>query len=346
MKHLIPVLMLFILGSCKEKKGPDISKVKFDLKVQRFEQDFFAIDTNNIEASYQKLGKSYPYFLNDFNTNILGLPPLTDSNPHVADAIRKFIADYKPVKDSVDKVYASMDKTIEQVEDGIRHVLYYFPNYKAPQTLVSFIGPMDAIYETSIRAQGDVITTNALAVGLQLHMGANYSLYTSDFGRSLYPAYISARFTKEMIPVNCMVNIIDDMFPDKSYTKSLVEQMVEKGKRIYLLNLFLPNTADTLKLGYTKKQLEGCYDNEGLIWNYFLSNSLVYNKDPSIIKNYIGDAPHTQELGEGSPGYIGLFTGWRIVSEYMEKYPDVTPAVLMQTDARQVFELSKYRPKN
>ena len=50
--------------------------------------------------------------------------------------------------------------------------------------------------------------------------------------------------------------------------------MVEKGKRIYLIDKLMPDTPDTLKIGYTSKQLEGCIENEGLIWNYFVKNGL------------------------------------------------------------------------
>ncbi len=88
------------------------------------------------------------------------------------------------------------------------------------------------------------------------------------------------------------------MFPDQSGEKTLIEQMVEKGKRIYLLDKLMPDVADTLKLGYTSSQLKGCTNNEGLIWNFFVKNGLVYNNDPSIIKNYIGDSPNTPEFGE------------------------------------------------
>ncbi len=33
--------------------------------------------------------------------------------------------------------------------------------------------------------------------------------------------------------------------------------MIEKGKRLYVLDKILPNTADTLKTGYTAAQLTG-----------------------------------------------------------------------------------------
>ena len=107
----------------------------------------------------------------------------------------------------------------------------------------------------------------------------------------------------------------------------------------------MPETPDTLKIGYTMQQLEGCRKNEGLIWNYFVKNGLIFNNDPSLIKNYIGDSPNTPEFGEGAPGNIGLFTGWEIVKKYMEKNNNLPPDQLMITDAKKIFEESKYRPK-
>jgi len=344
-KFSLVLLLTCALASCKNDDGPDVSEVKYDLEVSRFEQDFFKIDTNNIAGSYQALGQKYPVFLNDFNVNILGLPPAQNGDTAVFAAIRQFVHDYKPIKDSVDKTLGDLSSIEEDVEEGMEHLLYYFPSYKAPKKLITFIGPMDAYYEASLGGHGDVITTEGLAVGLQLHLGSNFSFYKSPMGQSLYPDYISKRFTPQSIPVNCIKNVIDDMYPDKSGSLTLVEQMVEKGKRMYLLDKFMPDTEDTLKIGYSKAQLAGCYDNEGLIWNFFVTNSFVYNNDPSIIKNYIGESPKTQEFGEGAPGNIGLFIGWRIVQAYMDKQENMSPDRLMDVAPKTIFEESKYRPK-
>jgi hypothetical protein len=331
--------------SCRDSDTPDVSDIKVEMQVQRFEQDFFAIDTNNISAGFARLQNQYPVFLRDFHINILGLPPVSDTSEAVEAAIKKFISDYRPIKDSVDKVFADLSDIEDDIKQGLQFVKHYFPNYRLPQKLITFIGPMDAYYEASLGGYGDVITSDALAVGLQLHLGSRFSIYKSEMGQALYPAYISRRFAPEYIPANCMKNIIDDMFPDNSTGKPLVEQMVEKGKRVYLLDRFLPRTHDTLKLGYTDYQLKGCLKNEGLIWNFFLTNGLLNNSEPNLIKNYIGDAPNTPEIGEYSPGNIGLFVGWRIVDEYMNKNPETSLQQLMQTDPRKLFEESKYRPK-
>jgi hypothetical protein len=342
---LLLIISVLIITGCKNNKGPDVSSIKVDLEVARFEKDFFAIDTNRIYPSLVALTKKYPGFMPDYVNNIMGLRPIADTSVTELAAIKGFLKDYRPVYDSSQRVFRSMDDMESDLVSALKHVRYYFPEYKLPTRVITFIGPMDALFQGSLASYGDAITQSGLAVGLQLHMGANYSLYTSEMGQSLYPRYISKRFTPETVPVNAVKNIIDDLYPDQSASKTLVEQMVEKGKRMYLLDRFMPNTNDSLKTGYTAAQLKGCKENEGLIWNFFLTNSLVYNNDPSIIKSYIGDAPNTAELGEGSPGYIGLFVGWKIVEKFMEKNKEMKLQQLMTTDAREVFEESKYRPK-
>jgi hypothetical protein len=68
--------------------------------------------------------------------------------------------------------------------------------------------------------------------------------------------------------------------------------------------------------------------------------------DPNIIKNYIGESPKTQELGEGAPGNIGTFSGLQIVKKYMEKYPETTPEDLMKLNTRDIFDKAKYKPRS
>ena len=121
--------------------------------------------------------------------------------------------------------------------------------------------------------------------------------------------------------------------------------MVEKGKRMYLLTKFLPYTPEYICFGYTEKQLKDSYTNEAVIWDFFLNNELLYNSEQNIIKNYIGESPKTQELGEDSPGNIGTFTGLQIVKKYMEKFPATTLAELMKIAAGEIYSKAKYKPR-
>jgi hypothetical protein len=345
-KILIPLCCIVFFFSCKGNKNiPDVSGIQVNLETRRFEQDFFSMDTLNIVPSITSLLKKYPQFTPDFVENILGLDLdslLNPGNPQIA-AVRLFIRDYKPLKDSSDLIFKNFNEAGE-IKRGLQFVKYYFPWYKLPQSVITFIGPINANFETSFGTQGDILTTEGLGIGLQLHLGKNYSLYKSREGQELYPAYLSDNFDVEHIPVNCMRNIIDDMFPDRTTGKALVEQMVEKGKRMYLLTKFLPNTPEYICFGYTEKQLKDSYTNEAVIWDFFLNNELLYNSEQNIIKNYIGESPKTQELGEDSPGNIATFTGLQIVKKYLEKVP-ATPEELMKTAAGEIYSRSKYKPR-
>lgn len=350
MKKIIISLLVFVIFlSCNSGKDvPDISGIKIDINVKRFEKDFFALDTNHLAESLQQLQQKYPGFTIDFTNNILGLNAagLIIANSKEAVAIKTFLKDYRSIKDSADEVFGNFEKETREIKKSLQFLKYYFPQYKTPQSIITFIGPIDAFFETSFGTQGEIITREGLGVALQLHMGSNFSFYTSAQGRELYPEYISKTFAPQYIAVNCMRNIIDDMYDDKSIGKPLVEQMVEKGKRLFLLDKLLPNTPDYLKTGYTEKQMKNAYNNEAVIWDFFLSNDLLNNAEQNITKSYIGESPKTQELGEDAPGNIGSFAGWQIVKKFMSKHPEVTIEKLMNMDAREIYTLSKYKPRS
>ncbi len=338
------LLIALSLAACRDKGIPDVSNIRIELTVRRFEKDFFAMDTTRLLPSLQQLTQKYPGFVPDFAQHILGLPPVPDSSTQALLMTRQFLKDYTPVKDSADKLFARFDKYEKEIKQGLQFVKYYFPSYPLPGSLITFIGPIDAYAEASLGGYGDVITKDGLAVGLQLHMGKDYSIYKSQMGQSLYPEYISRRFTPDYITVNCMKNIIDDIYPEKKGSRTLIEQMVEKGKRLYLLEKFMPYTPDSIRIGYTDYQLKGCYKNEGRIWNFFLTNSLLLNSEPALTKEYVSDGPNTQAIGEGSPGNIGLFVGQQIVKKYLSKNPSLSLQELLQTDAKKIYEESRYKP--
>lgn len=344
-KWISVIIVFFVLVGCGEnRKTPDVSDIKVSLEVQRFEQDFFSIDTNNISAALPALHQKYPVFLADFVQNILGLS-ITENGSGSDSAIKMFIRDYRIVKDTADKVFKDITPVEEEIKQGIRFAKHYFPQYNAPEKLITFIGPLDAIFQTAMGKTGDVITRDALATGLQLHLGQNASLYQGQAAQSIFPKYVSRKFEPSYITVNCIKNIVDDIFPVNPNDKTLLDITMDKGKRLYLLDRFLPHTADSLKTGYTQAQLQGCYENEGFIWSFMVQNDLIYNSDPLKIQGYVEEGPYTQELGDRSPGNISLFIGWQIVKKYMEKFPDTSLEKLLSLDARQILQDSKYKPK-
>lgn len=344
-KMLLFLFIVIAVTSCKNgKKIPDVSNIKVDVKLQRFDKDVFALDTAHLDEGLEQLNTKYGDFTKYYFYNIVGSEPFPDT---IMKRMKQLLNDYKNVYADASKQFNDFSAITEQVNEGFKFVKYYYPKYPLPDTLLTYIGPWDALFMLSSKSSGSSVLRyrNKMDIGLQLFMGKDYSVYKEEGFRNLYPDYVSRRFDKNYIAVNCIKVIIDDLYPTQTASQTLIEQMVEAGKRLYLLDAFLPNTADTLKTGYTEEQLKGCYENESNIWGLFVNNDLLFTSDPALMKDYMNDAPNTAVLGEKSPGLIGHFTGWQIVKKWVQKNDKKTLPELMKTPAKQIFEESKYKPK-
>lgn len=346
MKNLFPLFLIVTFIACNDKtNAPDVSGIKVDLKVERFEQDFFSIDSNATKQGLSQLQQKYPTFLPLFINHVLGLGPMVDSNSLAFEGSKRFLHLNKPVYDASQKLYKNFSSTTEELTNGFRYVKHYFPSYQIP-IIITTVGPMDALAPMSNNEPSpNYLGENFLAIGLQFYLGKDYSIYNDQgYISSIAPQYRSRRFSKEFIASDVFTLVIDDLYPDSSNRYPLIERFVEKGKRLYLLNQFLPNSNDTLLIGYTGKQLNWCKDNERSIYNFFIQQNLLYEIDPSRIQNFITDGPTTQGMPEQSPGNIGAFLGWEIVRSYMKKNPAVTLPQLMKTSNKTIFNESDYKP--
>jgi len=343
--HLFSVTLLFI--SCKDNKGgPDVSSIKVDVGMQRFDKDFFAIDSNSMATALPDLQKKYPVFLPIFINNVLGLGPLETSNSAAFEGAKHFLHLTQPLYDTVALVFQNVDGLQKDFEEAFRYVKNYFPAYKAPVKVITLVGPMDGLASLGSELTPDFIGPDFLGISLQFYLGKNFSAYNDEyFINRVAPQYRSRRFEKNYIVPDAMKLIVDDLFPDRTQGKPLIEQLIEKGKQWWLLDQFLPRTADSLKTGYTQSQLEWCKVNEGLIWNYIVTNENIYAVDPATIQQYIGEAPFTQTMSEASPGNIGPWIGWQIVKKYAQNSKTSSPEEIMKADAKKILEEAKYKPK-
>lgn len=336
MKYFFSILISVVLFSCNNADNtPDVSNIQVDLKTLRFEKDLFTIDSANYTANLDLLISKYPSFGENFLSTIINADPKWPADS-TADYVHGFTTAYRKVYDTAQIVFKDFAPFEKEIKKGLQFVKYYFPDFKIPKKIITYIGPIDGY--------GDILSDDAIIVGLHHHLGKNFSLYNSEIVQETYPAYISNRFEPDYIAVNCMKNIVNDLYPEKMDDKALVQQMVEKGKRLFVLSKLLPKTEEYKLIGYTKEQLKAVYGHEAAVWDLFVQNNFLRTIDNNIIKNYIGEGPKTQELGEGAPGNIGSFAGWQIVKKFMGKNPEYTLQKLMETDAERIFQQAKYKP--
>lgn len=347
MKNLVCLILIASFIACNnETNAPDVSAIQVNLKVERFEQDFFAIDSNNTKAGLAQVQQKYPQFLPLFVNHVLGLGPLTDSNELIQEGSKRFLHLNQPVYQASQKLYKNFSSTKEALTKGFQYVKYYFPSYQLP-SIITTVGPMDALAPMSNNEPSpNYLGENFLAIGLQFYLGKDFAIYNDPgYISSIAPQYRSRRFSKEFIAADVFKLVIDDLYPDSSNRYPLIERFVEKGKRLYLLQQFLPATNDTLLIGYTSKQLDWCKENERSIYNYFIQQNLLFEVDPALTQNFTTDGPSTQGMPEESPGNIGAYLGWEIVKAYMKKNPAVKPDRLMQLSNKKIFDESAYKPR-
>lgn len=336
-KNVLFFLLLPALFACNHKKNiPDVSGIKTEIPIERFDADFFRIDTANIITALEKLQQQHPGFYTDFMQQVLGVSGQpSDSNTWLVT--REFLKGYAAIHDTLEQKYKNTGWLKKELENAFRFVKYYFPDYKTGKAIL-FIGPFDA--------PGVASTNQGIAIGLQQFAGKDFSVYQTAQAQELFPLYISRRFSPEYITANCMKAVVQDLFPDHSAGKPLIEQMVEKGKQWYLLDKFLPRAPDSVKTGYTQQQLDWCKENEGLIWTWLVKNEDLNSINPTVIQTYIGDGPFTQGFSqEDSPGNLGPWIGWQIVKKFAAENPGLQPGDIMRTDARKILDQAKYKPK-
>ena len=331
-----------IFFSCKTKKGiPNVSNINVNIRLDRFDKDFFAIDTNNVWDGLTKLNEKYPAITSIFLQNILGVDSALAST-----GVRNFIRLSGNLHDTVNIVFKNTNDIERDFKKAFQYIKYYYPKYREPK-IITIAGPVDALAESKNGPTPDFMGQDFIGISLQFYLGKEFSVYSDPFFiNNVAPEYRSRRFSKEYIIGDAMKLIISDMFPDKSVGKPLIEQMIEKGKQWYVLDKFLPTTSDSIKTGYTQQQLDWCNENEGLIWNYLIKNEDLNSLNPMVIQTYIGEAPFTQGFSqEYSPGNLGQWIGWQIIKKYVSKNPGLKPDEVMNTEASKILAEAKYKPK-
>lgn len=124
---------------------------------------------------------------------------------------------------------------------------------------------------------------------------------------------------------------------------TLLDLMVMEGKALYYLDLVFPGANDHIKLRYTPQQLQWCQKNEAMLWSYFISHGLLYEKDFARYHNFIDEAPFTNAFKDSAPRtpeYLGL----QIVRAYMRKSGATLAELFANSDSQAILNTSSYKP--
>ena len=329
---LIIVLLSFWLGACKFDKGkniPDVSHIEVDIKIKRFEKDLMTMDTNYIKRDMDALIARYPVFMKEaFLPRIL--PMLQDTT-----IMKQFLISpgIQNLYDTCLVVFNDPSDLEREFESAFRFYKYYFPDKKVPE-VVSLIS------EYTIGAF--TLEEDLLGIGWDFYLGADYPHYDPNF----FPNYIKRTMNKEHLVAKSMEAVATDIVGDAEGER-LIDMMITNGKILYVLDQFLPDTPDSIKLAYTSAQVEWCENNEAELWSYFLIDDLLYSSNMRDIRKLVDYSPFgTSQMPAEAPGRSANWMGWQIVKSYMNRHSEATLADLLNIkDAQTILDKARYKPR-
>lgn len=333
------ILLAFILclNACtcnKSKKNADVTGVDIHIEIKRFEKDLMATDTTGIVRALQALKKEYPDFYDCYFENVVRVKDSMTPVEEYAGTVSRVLnyGGFRAAYDSAMLQYDELDWLEEDLTDAFSRYAYYFPGKPVPK-IVTFI---------SEYAYGAVTCNDStLGIGLDLFLGADFTFYPA----LRFPEYMYNNFKRELIVPSAMMAQATEIWGQEPQTVQMLAHMIHKGKLLYLMDIFLPETQDHLKIGFSKEQMEWCRNNEDRIWAFFVEKDLIYSTDPSEFSAYVNEGPNSPGMPIESPGNTGSWIGWQIVKKYMKENPDITPQVLMEkTEATTILSRSRYKP--
>ena len=335
---LLSSLVLTLFAACnsgadqEQPPTPDVSGVQVNAMIKRFDQDLFAMDTTRFLESMQILSAKYPAFLPFFIKEVAHDP--TQPQEKAEEALYGFVTaqQVRRLNDSCQSAFPNMNAFQPELTQLLKYFKYYYPQRQEPVTVTAvteFIGNVAWVNDTT------------MLVGLDFFLGKDFEGYNPD----IFPQYLRNQFTKENMVVKYALELAKSVVPPPTQDH-ILDHMISNGKILYIMDCLLPLVPDSIKMGYTSEQWNGCIANEQGIWARLLDMKVLY--EPLGAKNMkiVTDGPSTDNVFQEAPGQVGNWMGWQIVKAYMKRFPQTDLNELANlTDAQQFVEKAKYKPR-
>jgi hypothetical protein len=303
--------LIFICTACSDKGrfySKEAENLPLEVKIERFDLDFMSMDSASIV-------EKYPTFYTIYVRNILEIP---------ATEVPKFKADstVRSLFTDVEQEYSSVEDVEKTLTKAFKYYKYYFPEREVPK--VSF--------HVSGFNQCVVALQNRISASADYYLGKDYPMYSS-----VAYQYEVPYLTREHMPVDVMLGWLSSEFPTNDYR--LLESMINHGKLMYMLEAFLLDYKMSEILSYSEEQFAWCEEHEKRIWHSIVENKELYSTDWRTIMKYTQPAPFTSGYSqEHSPGRLGVYMGWKIVSSFMKAHKELSLSDLMSTtDAQEII---------
>src|ERR1035437_171967 len=256
--------LIVSLNSCSKSNRFEIttSKNRVEVKIHRFDKDLLTLDTTNLKSGVKSLYNRYPDFLPVFTENILDTAA-TDTVA-VQNLFYKFLTnkEFKSVNKKVLQTFNDVSDIEKQVSDAFTYIHYYFPEVKLPEIYFFVSG-----FNRSV-----MMNNKFIGVGTDYYLGSNFPEY-----KNLTYEYLTYNMRRECVATDLVSATLFRMFVMNSSEYRLLDNMLYRGKIMYLLSVFMPTEKPDNLMGYSPKQWKWSKTNEKEIWAYIIDQKHLFS---------------------------------------------------------------------
>lgn len=309
--------LFFAISACSSSNAveEEIAKIPVKVELHRFDQKFFEAT----KEDFFQLKQEYPFLFPAQYPDSIWLKRQRDSLQVI-------------LQNEINTVFPDLYPFEKELKSLFQHIKYYFPSQQDPRVV---------LLTNNVDYQNKTVYTDSLVlISVDTFLGSSNPLYEGipqyivrDMDIAYLGAHLADEFALSVVPA--------------PRDRTLLAQMVFYGKKHYIKDLLLPQVTDGIKISYTDKEINWVKENERFIWQYFIQNELLYKTQSSYLLRFIEPAPFSKfylEIDNESPGKIGQWLGWQIVSAYAAKHPDKTPQEILALPAQELFAKANYKP--
>ena len=332
-KLLILIIGVFALLSCRNTRTYFPKEIEpQNIELVRFDNALMNVNASTVREDIRLLYHEYPVFMPLWVEDILGIP--SSDTSVLAEQLPLFLHDtlygFQQTNAREQELFADVSGLEKSLGRAFARIQWLYPETEIPALYLFVSGFQTPIY----------FGESLIGIGADMYLGSDYEYYN----RVVYD-YQKQTMRPECIPVDIVSAFLFRTLPYTSTKSRLLDQMLYRGKVMYLTAQIFDQLPGYEVMGWTKEQWDWCVKHERAIWHLVMDKRDLFKSESLVLTSYLNDAPFTAEISQDAPGRLGIWLGWRIAESYMEHNPEVTLQQLMaEGDAQKILEQSYYKP--
>ena len=334
MKKLVYILLcLLALTACQKGRTYFPKDIEtHEVELVRFDNALMNVHEATVAHDIRVLYDEFPVFMPLWVEDILGIP--VADTAYMEKALPEFLNDtlygFRQTNAREQELFADVSGLEKSLSKAFSRIQWLYPETEIPVFYLFVSGFQMPIYF------GDEL----MGIGADMYLGSDYEYYN----RVVYD-YQKQTMRPECIPVDVVTAYLFHVLPYTSTKSRLLDQMLYRGKIMYLTAQIFDELPGYEVMGWTREQWNWCVENEQAIWHLVMDKRDLFKTESLVLTGYLNDGPFTSEVSQDAPGRLGIWLGWRIAASYMEHNEHVTLQELMaEGDAQKILEDSYYKP--